>query len=81
MTEDLVIHDAEVLDGTGSPAGRADVLVSRGVIVAVEEPGRLPTGEHQSIEGRRRHFHRRYFVRSIPRFLDPAPKSSPTPSF
>jgi hypothetical protein len=34
---------------SGSPRRRP---FSRGVIVAVEEPGRLPTGEHQSIEAR-----------------------------
>ncbi|MCW2944118.1 MAG: N-acyl-D-amino-acid deacylase [Actinoallomurus sp.] len=52
MTEHLVIRDAEVLDGTGSPARRADVLVSGGVVVAVEDPGRLPAGEHDSIDAR-----------------------------
>jgi N-acyl-D-amino-acid deacylase len=42
MTETLLIRNAEVLDGTGAPARRADVLVSGGVIEAVEEPGQLP---------------------------------------
>jgi len=42
MTETLLIRDAEVLDGTGAPARRADVLVFGGVIEAIEEPGHLP---------------------------------------
>jgi N-acyl-D-aspartate/D-glutamate deacylase len=52
MTEDLLIRDAEVLDGTGSPAHRADVLVTRGTIEAVEAPGRLPAGERTVIDAR-----------------------------
>jgi N-acyl-D-aspartate/D-glutamate deacylase len=43
MTQTVLIRDAEVLDGTGAPARRADVLVSGGVITAVEEPGHLAT--------------------------------------
>lgn len=41
MTETLLIRNAEVLDGTGGPARRADMLVFGGVIEAVEEPGQL----------------------------------------
>jgi N-acyl-D-aspartate/D-glutamate deacylase len=41
MTDQVLIQDAEILDGTGSPPRRADVLVSGGRIAAVEEPGRL----------------------------------------
>ena len=41
MSETLLIRDAEVLDGTGAPARCGDVLVSGGVIEAVEEPGQL----------------------------------------
>jgi N-acyl-D-amino-acid deacylase len=45
MTENMLIRDAEVLDGTGAPARRADVLVSSGAIEAVEETGQLsPNG-------------------------------------
>lgn len=36
-----MIRDGEVLDGTGAPARRADVLVSGGVIDAVAEPRQL----------------------------------------
>lgn len=50
MTEDVVIRGGEVLDGTGAPVRHADVLVSGSVVVAVEDPGRLPAGEHDSID-------------------------------
>lgn len=41
-----LIRDSDVLDGTGAPARRADVLVRGAVIEAVEAPGRIPAEGH-----------------------------------
>lgn len=41
MDDTLLIRDADVLDGTGSPARRADVLIAHGFVEAVEEVGLL----------------------------------------
>jgi len=40
-SDQLLIRDADLLDGTASPSHRADVLIADGIIEAVEECGRL----------------------------------------
>src|SRR3954451_17969928 len=39
MASDLVITGGTVVDGTGAPARRADVVIDDGVVTAVVEPG------------------------------------------
>ncbi len=38
----ILIQNANLVDGTGAPARLADVLVDAGKIAAIEEPGRIP---------------------------------------
>ena len=38
----ILIQNANLVDGTGAPARLADVLVGAGKIAAIEEPGRIP---------------------------------------
>jgi N-acyl-D-aspartate/D-glutamate deacylase len=47
---DLVIHNAELVDGTGAPPRPADVAVDDGVITAVEEPGQLGARGRRDID-------------------------------
>jgi N-acyl-D-amino-acid deacylase len=42
MAETVLVRGATLVDGTGSPARPADILVSGGVVRAVEAPGVLP---------------------------------------
>ena len=37
----ILIQNANLVDGTGAPARLADVLVEAGKIAAIEEPGRI----------------------------------------
>lgn len=41
----LLIRDIELIDGTGAPSRRADILVDGPTISAVEAPGMLPAAE------------------------------------
>ncbi|MFM8482770.1 MAG: D-aminoacylase, partial [Actinomycetota bacterium] len=48
---DLVITDATLVDGTGTPPRPADVVVTDGLITEVTEPGRASIiGAHRVID-------------------------------
>ncbi len=44
---DLVIRNAHLVDGSGTPARSADVSVSNGVIASVDEAGAAPTAQRE----------------------------------
>jgi N-acyl-D-aspartate/D-glutamate deacylase len=50
VSQGVLIRGATVLDGTGSPGQRRDLLVTDGRIAAVEEPRRLAVDGHELVD-------------------------------
>ena len=48
----ILIQNANLVDGTGAPARLADVLVGAGKIAAIEEPGRIPSDGAEVIDAK-----------------------------
>lgn len=48
----ILIQNANLVDGTGAPARLADVLVGAGKIAAIEEPGRIPSDGVEVIDAK-----------------------------
>src|SRR5205085_4184198 len=44
---DLVIRNANIVDGTGSPAYAGDIVVDGSVITSIEAPGAAPAGKRE----------------------------------
>jgi N-acyl-D-aspartate/D-glutamate deacylase len=46
---DVLVHDADLVDGTGTSSRRVDILVRSGVIEAVEPTGQVADGEWHTV--------------------------------